>query len=544
MNINIRKKATFMLLLLSLAFTGHSQTISFIQRIYQSTEDYNADPDQNSLKVLAYKKNTKMTLSRDIIDYHFRLSLFTPNKLSPIEMRFPEKYKISDFDILGDTVYFAGQEGDSNCFLAYFNINSMINAGNTAVNIPIKYTLIGNSANEQYIYKIKAFKNDAGERIVAGIGNFYYRDLAYMKPVFGPTGSYLEWVNPQKHRHSYVMFYHITEENYTNDGTGDLSVLGTTGNKVNSIEFYRNPLNNNKPLDYAELFADITTTDKYVCILSHSVSSSDTLWSASSSFGNRLILRTFDKNTLQRTGSRYLLIKDSLNHNMEFLSGPSSLHITHTLDNYVAVSYAYVNYQYHDTVRFAVDKINLSDTAYKTVSSIISDEIFYSFELIGDITFNSLSNQVMTLIRDSSNNRVYQLQLKENTPANSTNKYFILDNWAETEQKTRPFWTNLNVDSNFYMTAIGVDCDDFSILLANKNIQNISWKCLQFKNGSIKEWKDKTRPWLTMPNLVRCNFATGYNTGTVELGNNTRITRISSFSIQAKRGKSMITKCN
>ena len=549
MNTNIRKKATLMLLLLSLTFAGHSQTISSIQRIYCTIDSSYASTNPLCLKSLAYSKDTKMALCEEYTQSSFipKLLLFTPNKLAPVEMRFDTTYKIYDFDILGDTVYFAGQDGDSNCFLAYFNIKSMINAGNTAVDIPVKYTLIGNSANRQFIYKIKAFKNAAGERIVVGIGNFYYRDLVYRKPIFDPSGPSWELIVPTEHYHNYVMFYTVTEENYTDDGTGDLSVLGTTGNKANNIRFYRNPFNADSiKLSDTELFADIAITDNYICILSQTHESTNTFWWANSSFGNRLILRTFDKNTLQQKLVRYITINDliSTHNNLKFIAGKASLHLAPMYKDRIAVSYAYANISAHDTVKFVVDKINLTDSAYQTESSVISSHVFNSFELIRDLTYNSLSNQVLLLLEDSTDNKVYSLPLKENTPANSTCKYFILDSWEESVFGTPLLWNSMHMDSYFYLTVLGTYRDNGTMYLINKNIQNNTWKCLQFKTDIINEWKDKTKPWLTMPNLVLCNFATGYSTGNAELGRPYRKTRISSFIVKAKRGKSMSIKCN
>jgi hypothetical protein len=229
----------------------------------------------------------------------------------------PIQYKVNDFSILNDTVYFCGQENMGNRstrgFIGYISKKDLFTASkkHAFTFTPLNITTCDDDSCFT-IRKIKTYHNNLGERIVVGIGSIYYGEVGvdYDKKPQKASESNKNLRSFSKYYYDCLMVYKVTEEKLvSNQQAVNHSFADSTYAKGNKVYFYRNINSLNGKIKHsAEIIEDITLTNNFICVASvidnRNIEDNDP-----SSFYNNIIIRRFDKNNFNQVSNKIDLTK-------------------------------------------------------------------------------------------------------------------------------------------------------------------------------------------------------------------------------------------
>jgi hypothetical protein len=317
----------------------------------------------HSQKILTYDSNNHIVMAQIVnadssLTTHFFMVI--NGKDRSVYLNVPVEFKVKDFTILGDTLYFCGNtfnnsytafaHQDSLGFIAQFNIPEAFGG-----ELHCLYSIVPLTFD---IKRIEAYyKQTEHEQmpIVAGIGSQYYSEPPIYKtnfpepqpdepcnncnPPYNKSINTMDFEGPDVDIQPPQPYWDYSD---TNHWYYDCFVLYKVYPTYDSVEdYYYNEVNvyrhENSRTDSTlslskkylyEKFKDITITDDYICIVS-AYDFNVIGWTGAS---NRIIVRRFDKNTyVQHSEQLYYTwtpIRDYLGFKVEALDS-----------NYVAVGY-------------------------------------------------------------------------------------------------------------------------------------------------------------------------------------------------------------
>jgi hypothetical protein len=317
----------------------------------------------------------------------------------------PSQYSVSDFAILGDTLYFCGKEEAANKgYIAYIRINELL-AGGEAI-----YTHVPTTTE---VNKIKTYYNDVGERIVVGIGKQIYAAAPQLR-ICGmdencPPNDPDSWTFDIERPYDCFIVYKVIENIID---TANHGLLNTPPSYVTThpCEIY------NRDYRYPEIFQDIAITENYIGLLSINT-------------GGTLTLRRFDKNNFTPTSVKLRLYNGYLNCVYAPLGAAiySNILLEPLDDDNVAL--AYFTYTTNaigaDAYYSIITKMNMN-----TLSLVHSSVFAETKAGILDIEYNHSSNSLLVL-KDivfsneylTNNYHIYNVNMADDIFANNNVSY-------------------------------------------------------------------------------------------------------------------------
>ena len=323
----------------------------------------------------------------------------------------PNEFNINDFCILNDTLYCCGYTINDNLstqgFIAYTHVKDMFNDGKlkwTPINLPYGDTLYN-------INKIKAYNDNTGERIVAGIGTMHYG-----KPESQFINMQDENVVDSYNKFAYDCFiiYKIKEQQViTNSLYASLPNVMPIYATANEVYLYHNPDDSSNSFIF-DKFADITLTKDYICVASiENYQSVDNQYASPLVHNNRVVIRRFDKNNYNQV-SNYTEVPTNI---LGYF--PSVFRLEGLDSNNIALSYVLCACPMYQYTKNIVQKINIDNSIFSVIHTSIFDSANVK-NFLRDIQYFKSTNQLLVLkqsLYDNANiqDYIYYLDMYNNT---------------------------------------------------------------------------------------------------------------------------------
>ncbi|MBR1774462.1 MAG: hypothetical protein IJ759_02950 [Bacteroidales bacterium] len=480
------------------AYTVNTTNTAHINKFIQKSEPYSKN-----------NANYTVTLSQNsTAAAPFKFFLFKRDEASTVkkaQASIPQGYLVNDFTILGDTVIFVGSYNNVG-YVAYFPIEELINSTEATSYINAKYTPVTEEYTDNNVRKVIAYKNNNGERIVLCLGQMYYGKPPYfIATTITEPGQSFEYqlITPEKRYHNYLLKFALEETAISPAGgfPGNY-VLGGISGIAHILRYrYSQWADDEHPVDNNEEFHDIALTDSYVCLLSSSYYAKGQWKTPSDGKRNRLILRTFDRNTLEPVISKYMVTEDDDYFMYSNANAQFKALIRHTTEDEVAVGYIIKSNSTAANLRFLVSFIDLQEDDFIISSSQISGINFSSgYPILYDMEYDN-NSYLWTLIRDNTNNYVFLLNGNAYTDY-IANGCFI-EQWCNANKSDfRDLYFN-----NEYMTITGVsNTSKLSIINKKRTYSFVTNDYFEESNFGIMMY-DVDAIWEDRQYLTYCSFA-------------------------------------
>jgi hypothetical protein len=273
-------------ILLCFAIESHAQILSTNPN-HESGKYYVNGGRNYEVKLLQWTNNICIALEKTHGDFAARFYRIEQNSQYVKNVDIPNEYKVNDFTILGDSIYFCGYKEDNGRtqgYIAYVKITDLFNGG------ICKYTFVETTLN---INKIKSYYNSSNERIIVGIGEqSYAMPAGYSLSL--PIGDGLPtsvWIEPPVHNYDCLIIFKIVEHPIV---LAALTPNNTITANTNIVNLYRH--HNHSGLSNREEFQDIAITDHYICLAS--------IFYFIDGYFTKIALQTLDKNTFNQVSSQ------------------------------------------------------------------------------------------------------------------------------------------------------------------------------------------------------------------------------------------------
>lgn len=317
--------------------------------------------------------------------YKFQNCSSGSDSISQVEM--PDLFKINDFSILGDTLYFCGSVNNSShstAFIAYISIDELFSASanQTMDTNNIRYTLFDDIYQDEIytIKKIETYYDDNGNRVIAGFG-----DMLYGKPPYRKFQNFQQvLIDPDEYYLEFVMFCTIKEDiilTNQNDYTLGASPIYK---EVNDVKMFYFPSDTVGGVYYNK-FYDIIQTDNFIDAVfvrhEEAVATGKPILTSVS-------IAQFDKNSLQC--STY---KIDLPETMCFDYGVKAASLE---NDTIAIVFTYLRNNSDSTISTAI-KLNMNDLPDTVITQISLYDPMPFKNQIKDCKYFSPNNKLLVL---------------------------------------------------------------------------------------------------------------------------------------------------
>ena len=244
------KKKPLIVLLLTICLIivskpSKSQIISpynVISGIYEI--DNNGLSEDYTQKILMRKDSSHIALTTIFENGNSisRFYLIEKGKITSTYADIRKEYKVKDFSIMGDSLYFCGLTNKidhgfsqpTQGFIAYVRMSELFTQSVPTDPTLSKQCNFSRIPTTTTVNKIKTYHNIRGERMVVGIGKQYYSEVPYECPfAYDPNPLKIDpdpdcWVYPDTNHYDCFIGYKITE-----------TVLNPAYPSVNPFTLYR-----------------------------------------------------------------------------------------------------------------------------------------------------------------------------------------------------------------------------------------------------------------------------------------------------------------
>ncbi|MBR1774460.1 MAG: hypothetical protein IJ759_02940 [Bacteroidales bacterium] len=540
--------------------TGYSQAIkSNTEGAYTWNKANSAFYDKFLTKTLSYNDTYKLTLSSaasgNSIAHYF--ALLQTNSTSTIRhLRITNDYVVRDFTILEDTVFFVGSYQNT-CYLAYFKITDLINANASSDNINITYTtVIDESATNHTgdIWRIEAYKNDNGERVILCLGKMGYSYPGYW--MYDGVGSGLVFHSFPENYHNVLIQYELTEQTMTASQAlqSEEIIMGSGSGTVNKVKYYYAPFINNDTsyfFDNNEHFNDIAVTNSYVYLLSSSRDTIGNAWGTPGSKRDNLILRALDKNSLQPVLSKYINVSSPSENiymqNIEDDGNNDGRAFIRSLgfDN-IAIGYlhGYIDIKGAINSRYVVDFIEFDGERFQITDSQTEKNYYGCLPLLRDMEYDPDRENLWILKHSMSNDNDVAVLLRrfDNQQTNSYTAYsWSLEYNLNYTNRDKSIYNDLLYDDKGFMVISGVNQNYYlGIIDKDLDAMQIISKYFAPIGTNILRHTDESKDWINRDNLNTCSFPS-----LTTFGNHYtffKYTRTETKTFISSKGGSMVTR--
>lgn len=343
-----------------------------------------------TMKTLQYNDTTFISFyssSSYIIGnfYKFQNCSSGSDSISHVEM--PDLFKINDFSILGDTLYFCGSvnnSSNSTAFIAYIAIDELFSplASQIMDTNNIRYTLFDSIYQDEIytIKKIETYYDSNGDRVIAGFGNMLYGKPPYRD--FQNFQSVL--VDPDEYYLDFVMFYTIKEDTIMINKNAHTLGANPIYKEANDVKMFYFPSDTIGGVYYNK-FYDIIQTDNFIdaIFVRH-----EEAVASGKPISTSVSIAQFDKNTLQ--GSTYKIV---LPENMCFDYGVNAARLK---DDTIAITFTYLRNNSDSTISTAI-KFNMNDLPDTIITQISLYDSMPFKNQIKDCKYFSANNKLLVL---------------------------------------------------------------------------------------------------------------------------------------------------
>lgn len=530
---NRMKKKSLVILLLTVSLIivckpSKSQIISpynVISGVYEI--DNNGLSEDYTQKILMRKDSSHIALTtiyendREISRFY----LIEKGKITSTYADIRKEYKVKDFSIMGDSLYFCGSMNTvdqgfnetTQGFIAYVRISELFTQAvyiDPTLTKQCNYSRIPTTTT---VNKIKTYYNRRGERMVIGIGEQYYSELPYERPVTPiepPLNKDLPpstWVYPDTNHYDCFIGYKIIE-----------TVLNPAYPSVNPFTLYRHKYFKNEinhPYEYEE-FQDLVITDNYICLASTQFF--DPSFTGNPNRSKYIVLRRIDKEDFNIHVS-YKVLAPSYYTNIYNNVTNDGFYIERLEKDTIAIAHVSHRPSPSNILGTIVTKVDLGIEPFNIIHTSLIDENFNKV-VLRDIEYLPEMNNLLVL-RSQFNNGIFTEDVQyvdmDNSIFDANNTYiskflFVLQNnraWNNILKYNR---NNFALIGNFG-TQLGLG------ILDNEENNFIPNSCRDYRPRAVFEMGiNSFNQW---DNLFPCNFALmyPYSSGFYYPGNTTII---------------------
>ena len=509
------KKKPLIVLLLTICLIiaskpSKSQIISpynVISGVYEI--DNNGLSEDYTQKILMRKDSSHIALTTIFENGNSisRFYLIEKGKITSTYADIRKEYKVKDFSIMGDSLYFCGLTNKidhgfsqpTQGFIAYVRISELFTQSvyiDPTLPKQCNYSRIPTTTT---VNKIKTYHNIRGERMVVGIGKQYYSEVPYECPfAYDPNPLKIDpdpdcWVYPDTNYYDCFIGYKITE-----------TVLNPAYPSVNPFTLYRHKYFKNEinhPYEYEE-FQDLVLTDNYICLASTQYF--NPIQTGGSNNSRFIVLRRIDKEDFNIHSSYRVIAPYYYNNNVT----SDGFYIERLGKDTIAIAHVSHRPSPSNILGTIVTKVDLGIEPFNIIHTSLIDENFNKV-VLRDIEYLPEMNKLLVL-RSQFNNGIFTEDVQyvdmDNSIFDANNTYiskflFVLQNnraWNNILKYNRNnfalignFGTQLglgildNEENNFIINS----CRDYR----PRNVYNLGI-------NSFNQWD----------NLFPCNFALMY----------------------------------
>lgn len=317
--------------------------------------------------------------------YKFQNCSSGSDSISQVEM--PDLFKINDFSILGDTLYFCGNvnnSSNSTAFVGYIVIDELFSpsAGQTMDTNNIRYTLFDSIYQDEIytIKKIETYYDSNGDRVIAGFGN-----MLYGKPPYRSFQNFQSVIiDPDEYYLDFVMFYTIKEDTIMINNNAHTLGANPIYKEANDVKMFYFPSDTIGGVYYNK-FYDIIQTDNFIdaIFVRH-----EEAVASGKPISTSVSIAQFDKNTLQSSTYRIALPED-----MCFDYG---LNAARLKEDTIAITFTYLRNNSDSTISTAI-KFNMDNSPDTIITQISLYDSMPFKNQIKDCKYFSANNKLLVL---------------------------------------------------------------------------------------------------------------------------------------------------
>ena len=509
------KKKPLIVLLLTICLIiaskpSKSQIISpynVISGIYEI--DNNGLSEDYTQKILMRKDSSHIALTTIFENGNSisRFYLIEKGKITSTYADIRKEYKVKDFSIMGDSLYFCGLTNKidhgfsqpTQGFIAYVRMSELFTQSVPTDPTLSKQCNFSRIPTTTTVNKIKTYHNIRGERMVIEIGEQYYSEVPYECPfAYDPNPLKIDpdpdcWVYPDTNYYDCFIGYKITE-----------TILNPAYPSVNPFTLYRHKYFKNEinhPYEYEE-FQDLVLTDNYICLASTQYF--NPIQTGGSNNSRFIVLRRIDKEDFNIHSSYRVIAPYYYNNNVT----SDGFYIERLEKDTIAIAHVSHRPSPSNILGTIVTKVDLGIEPFNIIHTSLIDENFNKV-VLRDIEYLPEMNNLLVL-RSQLNNGIFTEDVQyvdmDNSIFDANNTYiskylFVLQNnraWNNILKYNRHnfalignFGTQLglgildNEENNFIINS----CRDYR----PRNVYNLGI-------NSFNQWD----------NLFPCNFALMY----------------------------------
>lgn len=454
-------------------------------------------------KILTLDEKTKIGMTQ-VANGGYSFFAIRKNTSTINYVNLPRQYKVTDFTLLGDSIYFCGyeeRENYTNAFVGYGGITDLF-ISSTGLYPTVKISPINTYEQGDTVFtirKIRAYHNNNGERIVAGIGSMYYGDATRDIYEYDGLGSFAMVRHTySKYYYDYVMMYKVNETSIVTNNE-DVVLYGASPiyATANQVTLYHNPMEPDSAA-HSERFEDLTLTDNSICVISSSCTSD--ILEIDHQYANhndRMYVRSIDKNNYNNQHS-FMYYTPILYH-------PDYGIRIETLDNKkLAIAYVMCD---EDTTNTVVDKLVFDGEALNFLGSYILDSVHHREYILRNIEYLSDVNSLLiqkSVVGHSSiigaRNNVFLLDLDETL----TSPYLVFERDLSSivYEDRYPIWSDINTYNNKDYFSIGNYRGRLQIFDVRNLRQNLDCSRIMSRWINSREFPRI----ISAANLELCNF--------------------------------------
>ncbi|MDD2489523.1 MAG: hypothetical protein PHD62_08655 [Bacteroidales bacterium] len=509
------KKKPLIVLLLTICLIiaskpSKSQIISpynVISGIYEI--DNNGLSEDYTQKILMRKDSSHIALTTIFENGNSisRFYLIEKGKITSTYADIRKEYKVKDFSIMGDSLYFCGSMNTvdqgfnetTQGFIAYVRISELFTQAvyiDPTLTKQCNYSRIPTTTT---VNKIKTYYNRRGERMVIGIGEQYYSELPYERPVTPiepPLNKDLPpstWVYPDTNYYDCFIGYKITE-----------TILNPAYPSVNPFTLYRHKYFKNEinhPYEYEE-FQDLVLTDNYICLASTQYF--NPIQTGGSNNSRFIVLRRIDKEDFNIHSSYRVIAPYYYNNNVT----SDGFYIERLGKDTIAIAHVSHRPSPSNILGTIVTKVDLGIEPFNIIHTSLIDENSDKV-VLRDIEYLPEMNNLLVL-RSQLNNGIFTEDVQyvdmDNSIFDANNTYiskflFVLQN--------NRAWNNILKYNRHNFALIGNFGTQLGLgILDNEENNFIPNYCRDYRPRNVYNLGiNSFNQW---DNLFPCNFALMY----------------------------------
>lgn len=501
------KRTILLLLMIVLSVQIKSQVISTNVNLQSGVYEFGLDAPavDYTQKILTLDEKMKIGMTQ-VATGGYSFFAIRKNTGAINYVNLPIQYKVTDFTLLGDSIYFCGyeeRENYTNAFVGYGGITDLFLSSTGSPTIKVSPINTYEQGDTMFtIRKIRAYYNNNGERIIAGIGSMYYGDATRDIYEFDGLGSFAMVRHYySKYYYDYVMMYKVNEMSIViNNEDVVLHGASPVYATANQVTLYHNPMAPDSAA-HSERFEDLTLTDNSICVISSS-STSDILEidHQYANHNDRMYVRSIDKNNYNNQHS-FMYYTPILYH-------PDYGIRIETLDNKkLAIVYVMCDPSNAYVTNTVVDKLVFDGEALNFLGSYILDSVHHRDYVLRNIEYLSDVNSLLiqkSVVGHSSiigaRNNVFLLDLDETL----TSPYLVFERDLSSivYEDRYPIWNDINTYNNKDYFSIGNYRGRLQIFDVRNLRQNSDCSRIMSRWINSKEFPRI----ISAANLELCNF--------------------------------------